>query len=56
MKATMLKRRSSGSHRPLAKFCQLRFDVTGSAPKSVTAFSNLKKICENQLINSAERA
>ena len=32
-----------------AKLWQLRLYVTDSTPKSLTAFSNLKKICENHL-------
>jgi circadian clock protein KaiB len=31
------------------KLWQLRLYVTGSTPKSLTAFSNLKKLCESQL-------
>jgi circadian clock protein KaiB len=37
------------SHRPPAKLWQLRLYVTGQTPKSLTAFSNLKKICESHL-------
>jgi len=32
-----------------AKFWQLRLYVAGQTPKSLTAFANLKKICENHL-------
>lgn len=32
-----------------SKFWQLRLYVAGQTPKSVTAFGNLKKICENHL-------
>ena len=41
--------RASGSHRQPAKFWQLRLYVTGQTPKSLTAFSNLKKFCESHL-------
>ncbi len=49
MKAKTVKRRASGSHRRPAKFWQLRLYVTGQTPKSLTAFSNLKKMCESHL-------
>ena len=32
-----------------AKFCQLRLYITDHTPKSLTALSNLKKICESRL-------
>ena len=41
-------RESKPNGRP-AKVWQLRLYVAGQTPKSVTAFSNLKKICENHL-------
>jgi circadian clock protein KaiB len=37
------------SHRRPAKPWQLRLYVAGQTPKSMTAFSNLKKICESHL-------
>ena len=49
MKTKTVKRRSSVSPRRPAKLWQLRLYVTDSTPKSVTALSNLKKICESQL-------
>ena len=49
MKTKMVRRRSSGSNRRPAKLWQLRLYVTDSTPKSLTALSNLKKICESQL-------
>jgi circadian clock protein KaiB len=49
MKTKTVKRRSSGSNRRPAKLWQLRLYVAGQTPKSLTAFSNLKKICENHL-------
>ncbi len=49
MKTTTAKRRFSGSQRQPAALWQLRLYVTDSTPKSLAAFSNLKKICENQL-------
>ena len=49
MKTRTVKRPASGSHRRPAKLWQLRLYVAGQTPKSLTAFSNLKKICENHL-------
>jgi circadian clock protein KaiB len=49
MKTRIVKRPASGSHRRPAKLWQLRLYVAGQTPKSLTAFSNLKKICENHL-------
>jgi circadian clock protein KaiB len=45
----MKTKTSSGSPRRPAKLWQLRLYVTDSTPKSLTAFANLKKICESQL-------
>jgi circadian clock protein KaiB len=39
---------TSARRRP-AKLWQLRLYVAGQTPKSLTAFSNLKKFCENHL-------
>ncbi|MFA7006994.1 MAG: circadian clock KaiB family protein [Verrucomicrobiia bacterium] len=49
MKTKTVKRRASDSSRRPAKLWQLRLYVTGQTPKSLTAFSNLKKICESHL-------
>ena len=49
MKPKPVKRRASAPARQPAKLWQLRLYVTDSTPKSLTAFSNLKKICEKQL-------
>ncbi|HEX7617687.1 MAG TPA: circadian clock KaiB family protein [Verrucomicrobiae bacterium] len=49
MKTKTVKRRASGSNRRPAKLWQLRLYVMGQTSKSLTAFSNLKKICENHL-------
>jgi circadian clock protein KaiB len=49
MKTRTLKRRASGPRRRPAKLWQLRLYVAGQTPKSLTAFSNLKKICESHL-------
>jgi len=47
MKTTKPKSRAA---RPrLAKLWQLRLYVAGQTPKSMTALSNLKRICENHL-------
>ena len=48
MKTKTMKRPSSAKPRP-AKLWQLRLYVAGQTPKSLTAFSNLKRICENHL-------
>jgi len=45
----MKTKSSSGSKPRPVKLWQLRLYVTDSTPKSLTALSNLKKICENQL-------
>jgi circadian clock protein KaiB len=45
----MKTKTSSGSQRRPVKRWQLCLYVTDSTPKSLTAFSNLKKLCENQL-------
>ncbi len=49
MIAKPAKRRRSGSRSLPSKFWQLRLYVAGQTPKSLTAFSNLKKICDNYL-------
>ena len=43
---------ASGSNRRRTKLWQLRLYVAGQTPKSLTAFSNLKKICETHLKGS----
>jgi circadian clock protein KaiB len=40
---------SSGSHRRPVKLWQLRLYVMDQTPKSLTAFSKLKKFCESHL-------
>jgi circadian clock protein KaiB len=49
MKPKTVKRRAAPSHRQTAKFWQLRLYVLDQTPRSLTAFSNLKKICETHL-------
>jgi len=49
MKSKTVRRRSSGFDGRPAKLWQLRLYVAGQTPKSLMAFSNLKKICENHL-------
>jgi len=49
MKTRTMRRRASDSNRRLPKLWQLRLYVAGQTPRSVTAFGNLKKICENHL-------
>ena len=49
MKTRTVKRQESGSHRRPTKLWQLRLYVAGQTPKSLMAFSNLKKICEDHL-------
>ena len=49
MRTRTVKRQESGSHRRPAKLWQLRLYVAGQTPKSLTAFGNLQRICENHL-------
>ena len=49
MKPKTVKRRTSISKRQPAKLWQLRLYVMGQTPKSLTAFANLKKVCESHL-------
>jgi len=49
MKTGTVKRPASGAHRRPARLWQLRLYVAGQTPKSLTAFANLKRICENHL-------
>jgi circadian clock protein KaiB len=49
MKPRTAKRRARGSPSRLDKFWQLRLYVAGQTPKSLTAFANLKSICESHL-------
>jgi circadian clock protein KaiB len=45
---TVKRAKARAPHRP-EKVWQLRLYVAGQTPKSLTAFSNLKKICESHL-------
>lgn len=49
MKTRTVRRPTSSAHRRPAKLWQLRLYVAGQTPKSLAAFSNLKKICESHL-------
>ena len=49
MKPKTVKRRASAPRRRPAKLWQLRLYVMGQTPKSLTAFANLKKVCESHL-------
>ena len=49
MKPKPVKRRGVTPRRPSVQLWQLRLYVTGQTPKSLTAFVNLKKICESHL-------
>jgi len=49
MKAKPVNPRVAVPKRRAAKLWQLRLYVTDQTPKSVTAFANLKKICETHL-------
>ena len=49
MKTRTVRRRASDSNRRTAKLWQLRLYVAGQTPKSLTAFGNLKQICEHHL-------
>jgi circadian clock protein KaiB len=49
MKTKKVKRPAANSHPRPVKLWQLRLYVTDQTPKSLTAFSNLKKLCESHL-------
>ena len=49
MKTKTVKRRAAAFKRRPAKLWQLRLYVMDSTPKSQTAFSNLKQLCETHL-------
>jgi circadian clock protein KaiB len=49
MRTGAVKRPATDPPRRSAKLWQLRLYVAGQTPKSLTAFSNLKRICENHL-------
>ena len=49
MKTKTVKRPVSSTRRRTSKLWQLRLYVTGQTSKSLTAFANLKRICENHL-------
>jgi circadian clock protein KaiB len=49
MRIRTTKRSASGSNGRSAKLWELRLYVAGQTPKSLMAFGNLKKICEEHL-------
>jgi len=49
MKPKTAKRRSPGSPRRSGEMWQLRLYVMDETPKSLTAFGNLKMVCESHL-------
>ena len=49
MKTKTVKRSAADKGATLEKIWQLRLYVAGQTPKSLTAFSNLKQICETHL-------
>ena len=49
MKTKTVKPRAVTKPRPLAKLWQLRLYVMDETPKSMTAFANLKRLCETHL-------
>jgi circadian clock protein KaiB len=49
MKANMAVARTSSPKRSPAKLWELRLYVAGQTPRSLTAFANLKRICEEHL-------
>ena len=49
MKGRTEKRRAAGSEIGTPKIWELRLYVAGQTPKSLTACSNLRKICESHL-------
>jgi circadian clock protein KaiB len=52
MNARTTERSESASLRPSGKLWDLRLYVAGQTPKSLTAFANLKAICETHLRGS----
>lgn len=50
-KSRATKTKKSGGTQPKAPEWILRLYVAGQTPKSVAAFSNLKKLCEDHLAN-----
>ena len=49
MKTKARKRPAAGARSRPGKVWQLRLYVAGQTPKSIAAFSNLKRICESHL-------
>lgn len=49
MKTKIVKRRASRSPSRATRLWRLRLYVAGQTPKSLTAFANLKQICEEHL-------
>lgn len=49
MSATRAKRSGAAAAHAAEDFWELRLYVAGQSPKSVTAFANLKRICEEHL-------
>ena len=49
MKTKTVKRRAAAAPRPPPKFWQLRLYVMDQTSRSLTAFTNLKRFCENHL-------
>ena len=52
--ATKPESGTSGAGRPQTKLWQLRLYVAGQTPKCLTAFANLKKLCEQHLAGEYE--
>jgi len=49
MRTATVKRPAPGARRRPTRLWHLRLYVAGQTPKSLTAFSNLKQICEDHL-------
>ncbi|OGV76442.1 MAG: circadian clock protein KaiB [Lentisphaerae bacterium RIFOXYA12_64_32] len=49
MRTRTVKRAELGSSRRPARLWELRLYVAGQTPKSLTAFANLKQICETHM-------
>jgi circadian clock protein KaiB len=49
MRAVPVRKRTPRPRRSPAKLWELRLYVAGQTPRSLAAFSNLKKICESHL-------
>lgn len=49
MNTAKTRKTATTKQKPVAEIWELKLYVAGQTPKSITAFSNLKKICEEHL-------